>query len=419
MSQHSRSEQNEKVKNYFIVSQEDLHTFSCTICSASLKGSVYNMKSHLIRKHTDEANELGLEKTNHSATSQTANTQEMQVSQPPEKRIRITVDANKILRKVIEQIMRRQLSLTNADDFGDLDIVGDKLKPFNITLNRRTIKDYIHQAYQQGIEIITDEFKDTYISLMYDSASRNGRNVFGVSARFIKNGEITERTLGIITMESSQTSEALLQQITTLLTLFGKSVNDVASSCSDQGRNMIKTSNLIILAQDQIHLYNNLNDSTDDFSLNGLMDFLSDDEDDENSELNETDSNEVEILRNFGSKMICMVHALQLCVTSTTKKFEKQIQTIRNVAKEAKKHENRSIFINFTKPEMDVATRWNSTFEMIDSFAKNEKHWEKVKNKKLLLDIDTWKFIRIYSSTYGPVSLTIEYLQNSKITISK
>jgi hypothetical protein len=47
---------------------------------------------------------------------------------------------------------------------------------------------------------------------MFDSASRYGRNVFGVSCRYVKDGQIADRTLGRLTQEGRQSGEILAAQ---------------------------------------------------------------------------------------------------------------------------------------------------------------------------------------------------------------
>ena len=52
---------------------------------------------------------------------------------------------------------------------------------------------------------------------MFDSASRYGRSVFGVSSRHIKGGEIVDRTIGLITREVRQFGETLTAKLENVL----------------------------------------------------------------------------------------------------------------------------------------------------------------------------------------------------------
>ena len=74
-------------------------------------------------------------------------------------------------------------------------------KEFKIFINRHSMKRYIQHACENIFSLIREETENVLMSLMFDSASRYGRNVFGVSCRYIKGGGIVDRTLGIIIQE--------------------------------------------------------------------------------------------------------------------------------------------------------------------------------------------------------------------------
>ena len=65
--------------------------------------------------------------------------------------------------------------------------------------------------------LIREETENVLMSLMFDSASQYGRNAFGVSSRYIKDGEIVDRALGIITQEGRQFGEILAAQLENVL----------------------------------------------------------------------------------------------------------------------------------------------------------------------------------------------------------
>ena len=114
------------------------------------------------------------------------------------------------------------------------------------------MKRYIQHACENIFSLIREETENVLMSLMFDSASRYGRNVFGVSCRYIKDGVIVSRTLGIITQEGQQFGKILAAQLGNVIGKIGKCADDIYATCTDQGKNMTKASNIPQNAQDQM-----------------------------------------------------------------------------------------------------------------------------------------------------------------------
>ena len=106
----------------------------------------------------------------------------------------------------------RNLSLASADEIGQMSVVKNALKKFKIFINRYSMKRYIQHACENIFSLIREKTENALMSLMFDSGSRYGRNVFGVSCRYIKDGEVVDRTLGIIIQEGRQFGEILAAQ---------------------------------------------------------------------------------------------------------------------------------------------------------------------------------------------------------------
>ena len=65
-----------------------------------------------------------------------------------------------------------------------------------------------------------------------------------------------DRTLGMLTQHGRQLGSVLVDQLTTLIAKVGKGADDIYSTCSDQGRNMIKASDAIKEMQNQMIICN-------------------------------------------------------------------------------------------------------------------------------------------------------------------
>ena len=126
----------------------------CKMCIKFYKGKLSNLKDHLLRKHKEKADEIKLVE----ATSATRNRNDDEIQLI--KRIKLDVDVNQLIREMIRLMMNRNLSMASADEIGQI-----------------------------------------------SCASRYGRNVFGVSCRYIKDGQIADRTSWINTQEGRQFGE--------------------------------------------------------------------------------------------------------------------------------------------------------------------------------------------------------------------
>ena len=136
--------------------------------------------------------------------------------------------------------MRHYLSSASADEIGQMSLVKNALKEFKIFANRHSMKRYIQHACENIFSLIREETENVLMSLMFDSASRYGRNVFGVRCRYIKDAEVVDRTLGIITQEGRLFGEIFAAQMENVIGKIGKCANDVYATCTDQGKNMTK-----------------------------------------------------------------------------------------------------------------------------------------------------------------------------------
>ena len=218
----------------------------CKMCKKFYKGKLSNLKDHLLRKHKQKAYEIELVEA--TPATRHRNDDKFQLI----KRIKLEVDLNQLIREMIRLIIRRNVSLASADEIGQMSLVKNALKEFKIFINRRSMKRYIQHPCENIFSLIKEETENVLMSLMFGSASRYGRNVFGVSCRYTKDGQIVGRTIGITTQEGRQFGESLAAQLENVIGKIGKCANDIYATCTDQGKNMTKASNILQKAQDQM-----------------------------------------------------------------------------------------------------------------------------------------------------------------------
>lgn len=403
---------NNRVKSYFKPGEN----WECYICNKIYKGTVANLKEHLASSHYEIADSLGIKKREKGPKR---NSTDLSTQNIAPKYIKVMVNPNELIRECICSMLKHNISLNAADSFGREKFLGQFLKPFNLSLNRNNVKKFIIDGSNQINKLIEDETKNIYPSLVFDSASRHGRHVLAAGIRYVKENKIFERTIGIITEKDQQLGEVISQQLIELLGKIEKNVNDIYSCCTDQGRNMVKASKLLIAAQQEIQLISFLEDTPAD-----ELELLFNDEDDEDEEDNSLedidDTNEIfESVGSFASKIACMAHVCQLGAKKVSMQFDKtKLKDIRDVAIASKRVLYNKYYENISKPISDINPRWDSSYLMITRFHTFKEQYKRIPIEDLVLSSETWRFIDEYEKYFAPVHAAMLYFQRKDITLS-
>ena len=183
------------------------------------------------------------------------------------------------------------------------------------------MKRYIQHACENIFSVIREETENVLMSFIFGSASRYGRNVFGVSYRYIKDGQLVDRNLSIITQEVRQLGVNLAVQLKNAIGKIGKCANDIYATCTDQEKNMTKASNILQNAQDQrkviLETYGNEFIDFEDEEINiGAL---------ENEEGIYSEAHTVCVEKSVGlfySAMFCGAHVCQIAAEDVTSMFE-------------------------------------------------------------------------------------------------
>lgn len=262
------------------------------------------------------------------------------------------------------------------------------------------VKEMLRNTAKQVQEKISDELRDIPLTLMVDITAKRRRSILGVSVQFIKDRKHKIRSIGMLQLHESHTSEYLAKVICDLLQAYKIQPNQVIAITTDKGANVVKmvrgistrltenTSSRIIRetescdAEIENYLQNEPDDYTDDEILATL--FQQDDESDDEHVPQATHANLLDaIAQNVQSQngpfmwhvngIRCAVHTLQLCIKDALDKLDKPIKNeitmSRRIAKTMRLHSTanqlKSAGIDFTIPHLDVETRWCSTYIMV------------------------------------------------------
>lgn len=161
---------------------------------------------------------------------------------------------------IVKFFLEQNLSMRCADKFTEIGFVKNVLDQANITINRDTMRGNFLKCAEQIYNIIKEETKNKLISIMFDSASRNNRHVFGVNICYRHEGKFRERVLGVLTQTGRQFGSVLAAQVIQLLEKIEKTINDIYVTCTDNGANMIKTSDILLEAQKELNLIQLISD---------------------------------------------------------------------------------------------------------------------------------------------------------------
>lgn len=122
----------------------------------------------------------------------------------------------------------------------------------------------------------------------------------------------------------------------------------------------------------------------------------------------------------------CAVHTLQLAVHDAMKtlNMSTNLNFIRSVIKKLRTPKYRQLHVdnNANKVQMDVPTRWNSIYLMLQSLIVNKDLYKSVYGQRINKEIEMseadWKFVEKYLEAFQPVFIATKQLQSFQLAMS-
>ncbi|KAH9124298.1 hypothetical protein LEN26_007525 [Aphanomyces euteiches] len=226
-------------------------------------------------------------------------------------------------------------------------------KAAKIKLNRKQVRQYVLDAALPKRNEIAIALQGQKISLKLDLCTRMRRHFLGVNIQYVDatTQSIRVETLCVKELFGSATTGAIHTLVFECLKSFGLAEHQVYSITTDNGSNVIGIhKRMNVYDFDQV-------DDIDSSSENDMDDGSNDDE-------------LTEVL-NGVSGMRCAVHTFQFSVGyAMARDDNKHVHTkIRQIVRKCQNTAVRQLLIvkNCRIPMIDVVTRWNSTFDMIES----------------------------------------------------
>lgn len=325
----------------------------------------------------------------------------------------------KFIQNSVEIVANNGRSFKHLEDSGYKKMIEEKMDELVATgygegLNGphfTAIKAQISYLADEIKKQITEDVKDKYVSLMIDFATKHHRSIMGVCLQYYSNAQIEIRSIGMLQMHCSSTSEHTLKVLFELLKSFGIEKSRVVSVTTDNAANlslMVKMLNETVERENK-NDENGANDMAQsrelDFEYSEMYDFSvadnsrdidaeisnaiaacqsedSDSDEELNALLNDDDDyiSMVDALKNkFASSTLtvngvkCAAHTLQLAVRDALK--DKRLNIInlialyRLVCKTLRKMKYQYTLkengIEMIAPRLDCCTRWSSEYYMV------------------------------------------------------
>lgn len=380
--------------------------FDCTICKKRINGNKKsNLTSHIATKHKDHYKGI--------------------CSENPlieHKRLKLLFDCIEVVAvngRPLRSLNDSGILSMNESVLLDLKRAGREF--FLNDPNLKEVKDGLKRVAEKVREKISTEVKNRAISLLVDIVTKRGRSILGVSIQYIVGGKVFTRSVGMIHLERRHTGKYLAQLIIDRLKELGIDMKQIITITTDNGANVLK-----MVKDLESHLREAINEQM--FSPNEAIHTLDDDEtiereiasilateeepEDENDQMLNDIFNEAEhlhdesdddgptvqqvetnknLLNELQDNMLdlygldvmwdvsgvnCAAHTLQLAIEDTFKavsiKTRNTIQLCNRTAKMMRKQSTMCSMqednIVFTKPKIDVVTRWGSTYLMVIFF---------------------------------------------------
>lgn len=205
---------------------KDSKIYKCIECKKQLSGKqISNLTSHFKIAHKEIYNN--------------------KIKSKPE--TSIFVQREKMLHSCVEMVTINSLPFRVLSQSGFKSAIEDKLDAFKeagvplnlFNENVLEIKEKVRQTAAKIREKIKTETRNKMISVMVDSATRNGRSIFGISIQYKYNGVLQVVTIAMRELHESHTAQNLAKVLLEVLYEYGIKLNQTLSITTDNGSNML------------------------------------------------------------------------------------------------------------------------------------------------------------------------------------
>jgi hypothetical protein len=242
---------------------------------------------------------------------------------------------------IVELVVKNSTPLVAFSSHAMQGLLGELSTKLGVQLSRQNVRNMVMLEAKKHKELLVNQLKDKPIFLKMDACTRHRVNYFAVNILFISDEkEIITRTLAVKDTEARQTSEFVKKLVYSTLEDFKLTRRQIIAIVTDNASNMVST----------LEKINEENEETT------------------SEEGDQDDSSMSELFHVH--HMRCAVHTLQLAVRDGLKNKHAAtlVSKIRSVAVDARTPKLDAIVKRRCGKGaiMDQATRWGSTYQMIE-----------------------------------------------------
>lgn len=374
-------------KTQLVAYNKDTNFSKCLLCEKELKGYILgNIKRHYETIHNHNFDLIGPSTSDKNITKRQSSNQ-----------FSAKLNKTNFLKCCVGMVTVKNIPFRIFDDDRYFkQIIEPYESQFNLNLNSKNIVEYINLTANNIKNHLKQNLAKKMLSLKVDVATRMGKSILGINVQYMKDCKIIINTIGMIQLKQRHTAHFLKEEILKCLHEFDIDLTQIYSTTTDNGANMLKASKLI--QQDMLDLQN------DEF---------------ETSE-NENDDYELvhDRLNSVLAVVRCAAHTLQLAAHDGFKDMQSKLEDCRKVVKllRASIRSGRNS-ANLRLPPIDNITRWNSTFQMMESLLNFK---DQINGNEVEFSIDCeidWTFIQNFVNVFTPMAHCTKQLQAEQYII--
>lgn len=354
--------------------------FQCNICQETKNGTYpSNLVSHFKSKHSEiYANEISIRKEEH-----------------------IQIQRLKTLHSCVEIVTIGSQSFRFLTSSGFRNALEHQLREYQLAGCALDLSDHhiyeikskIHECRSKIEQQIKLETKNQVVSVMVDSATRNGRSIFGVNIQYKYNEQLRLVTLAMCELKKNHTAQYLGDIVVNVLSKYGIKLEQVLTFTTDNGSNMLAMiknvgkrifgpSNVDIDEEDEVETAEDDYNFVQAYEQNPdaeALDCLLDGSLEYDKLLEAIFRRSEKNINNrtlFLSSIRCAAHTLQLIVWDALNDLKTDDRAVIELCREVAKFlrlqtcQNRmaNASLKCSLPPLDCKTRWSSTYFMVCEF---------------------------------------------------
>lgn len=414
------------LKARFFDFDEQERIYKCKIpgCRGKIQDKSSSLKRHVAQQHPDIAEKIGI------TGYKRKNEQQSVASPSPAKRLKtvtLQVDPVKFHAGIIQMVSEKSISFNFFNSQASRNTIGVLAKSLNIPVYGEAVASSIPGIAKIIRTMIADDLQKLFC-LEFDGAARHNRKIFGINARYFKDGKIQTRTLSMMEMTEKQTAQNLKTVIEGVLAKYQTDITHVYSCTSDNGRNMIKCGQELRIAQEVALSAGADEGKVDDDNIYDE----SEDEDEEENDIAIADAEIDEMLDSVESIFLngnescistvkCAAHTVNLVVKDVVNPSDEFLKKVRSMVKACRKIEYQPFFSlnKVALPKIDVETRWGSQFDMLTSVESKKEFFEDMGQKfpDMQLTEDDWAYIAEYTEAFEPLYALTKAVQSGEMIL--